>query len=339
MKFWDTPHASGAMIRSVLFESRILTNVPANFPSVRPHSIFLPPEASSQKLPVLYCLAPWTNAGRNALAWEPFKEDLPSRLMRLISDKLMPPCIVVCPDLFIDYGGSQFVDSAWVGDHGRHLIEELVPWVEQNLPVLPGTRYRGAFGRSSGGFGALRLAMDNPGSFSAVACHSGDMGFDWVYRRSLIDLCTALVKYSNPLQYLEFIQSQKKISGWDIHIMMLLGMCAFYSPNVQIPWGFDLPIDIRTGQVDEAVWGRWVDHDPVAMIRRQNTIDALSKLKFLYIDCGNRDQYFLQYGSRQFTKGLSRAGVEHLYTEFDDNHSGTSYRFDESLPKMLTSMT
>lgn len=339
MTIWTIPHSTGAKIVGWQQESKLLKTAPSRFASTRPHTAFIPPQKSAEKMPVLYCLAPWTSAGRTQLQWEAFREDLPTRLMRLIQNKIIPACVVVCPDLFIDYGGSQFIDSEWVGAHASHMVEELVPWVEANLPVLPGAKHRGVFGRSSGGFGALRLAMDFPGVFHAVACHAGDMGFDWVYRRSLIDLCTGLVKYPDPLAFMDALKQQKKISGWDTNILMLLGMCAFYSPNPHTPWGFDLPIDLKTAEVIDAVYSRWQAHDPVILAQQSRHQEALGKLSCLFIDCGNRDQYFLQYGSRRLSKILKGAGVSHTYSEFDDNHSGTAYRYDESLPQMLAQLT
>jgi S-formylglutathione hydrolase FrmB len=270
--------------------------------------------------------------------WEAFKEDFPSRLMRLIETKTLPPCVVVFPDLYTDFGGSQFIDSSCFGSHASHIVLELIPYVEQKLPVLPGVRHRGVFGRSSGGFGALRLAMDFPGSFAAVACHAGDMGFDWVYRRCLIDLCTALAKFQSAEKYLDFTLQQKKISGWDTHILMLLGMCGFYSPNIKCPLGFDLPIDINSGKINEEVYALWNNHDPLTKIEERKTQDALHNLSCLFLDCGTKDQYFLQYGSRQFVEALKKHSLKYEYQEFDDNHSGTNYRFDVSLPKMLSAL-
>ena len=81
----------------------------------------------------------------------------------------------------------------YFGPHGDYIVHELIPYVE-NYPVKKGMKHRGVFGRSSGGFGALRLAMDYPNTFNAVASHSGDLGFDSVYRRDLIDMCNGLEK-------------------------------------------------------------------------------------------------------------------------------------------------
>lgn len=319
-------------------ESTLLANTPSKFSPLRPHRAFIPREAGQHSLPVLYLLAPWLSAGRAMFQWEPFREPLAVRVRRLIDDGHMEPCIIVSPDLYTDFGGSQFVDSSWLGPHASYIVKELIPWVENYLPVMKGASHRGVLGRSSGGFGALRLAMDFPNTFGAVACHAGDMGFDWSAQKSLIDLCTALIKFNHPLDYLTWAYQQKKLSGWDTHILMLLGLCAFYSPNPNEPWGFDLPINLKTAEINRDIYQNWTVHDPVQRAQSEFSQNALHNLKLLFIDCGNRDQYFLQYGSRKLSKILSQAGVKHTYQEFDDNHSGTAYRYDESLPRLVKAL-
>ena len=261
------------------------------------------------------------------------------RLTRLIDSRKIEPCIVVSPDLYTKFGGSQYINSDFFGSHGDHIVKELIPFVEEHFPVKAGAKHRGVFGRSSGGFGALRLVMSYPDTFAAAACHSGDMGFDAVYRRDLIDLCNGLKRYDGePQKFLDDCLNANKISGNQVHLLMLLGMCASYSPDLHCPDGFELPIDLYSGVVDETVWGRWMQHDPVELADSVDNLEALNKLDCLYIECGNRDQYNLHYGSRQFVAKLEKHGVKHKYLEFDDNHSGTSYRYDVSLPYMLDAM-
>ncbi len=337
----DIPRPNGSVIRHFSMESRIIAQTSAGgFASIRPHVAYVPalptPDA---KLPTVYLLAAWMGAGRSMFNWEPHREDLASRLDRLITTKVIPPCVVVCPDLYVDYGGSQYVNSDWIGHHGDHIVHELVPFVERHFPVLTGAQHRAILGRSSGGFGALRFVMDYDDSFAAVGCHAGDMGFEWVYRRSLIDICVGLSKLRDPQLWLQELRKQKKLSGFDTHVLMMLGMCAFYSPNKATPLGFDIPISIRNGEIIEPIWQRWLDHDPLTRLDHQHAVDRLGRLKALYMDCGNRDQYFLQYGARQFSAKAEQLGIKHTYAEFDDNHSGTSYRFDESLPRLLTAIS
>lgn len=317
-------------------QSAVLQGNPAGVDAARPVTVFLPAaalESPERRFPVLYCLAPWTSAGRQQMDWEPFKESLPDRLQRLMDAGALKPCVVVCPDLFTDFGGSQYINSSYLGRQADHIVEELIPYVEAHYPVLKGPASRAVFGRSSGGFGALRLAMDRPGTFAAVACHSGDMGFDLLYRRDLVDLCYALARHSGSVSsYLTALRKGPKIGGKDVHILMLLGMAATYSPDATAPDGYRLPIDPMTGALDEEVWQKWLAHDPVHMIEQSQCREALQQLRYLYLDCGNKDQYHLHFGMRQLKQKLQGQGIHHQIFEFDDNHSGTSYRYDVSLP-------
>ena len=61
-------------------------------------------------------------------------------------------------------------------------------------------------------------------------------------------------------------------------------------------------------------------------------VEALRSMRFLFIDCGFRDQYQLHFGARQMRDALLAANVVHEYQEFPDNHSSIDYRLDQSLP-------
>ena len=58
----------------------------------------------------------------------------------------------------------------------------------------------------------------------------------------------------------------------------------------------------------------------------------LGKLNAIYMDCGWRDQYHIQYGSRLIAQQLGEHGIKHRYEEFDGTHSGIDGRMDISLP-------
>ncbi len=312
-------------------ESPLLKGNPSGFEARRPLTVLVPEGDSRDRFPVLYNLAAWTRAGRTAAQWEPFRESLTDRLERLTQSGVMKPSLVVCPDLYSWYGGSQFINSSYFGPHADHIVKELLPYIEANYPALPGAASRAVFGISSGGYGALRLAMDYPGEFAAIACHSGDMGFELLYRRDLVEFCYALARYSGSVDaYIEALKKLPKLSGKDTHLLMLFGMAGFYSPNHKA--GYDLPIDPLTGEVRDDVWRRWLEHDPVVRLDKPEVQAALRQLKLLYIECGSRDQYHLQFGARQLRKKLEGFGIAHKGFEFDDNHSGTSYRYDISLP-------
>ena len=60
--------------------------------------------------------------------------------------------------------------------------------------------------------------------------------------------------------------------------------------------------------------------------------DALRSLKAIYIDCGKRDQFFLDLGAEAFRQALEAIGVTDVFFElFDGTHSGIEYRYPLAL--------
>jgi S-formylglutathione hydrolase FrmB len=111
---------------------------------------------------------------------------------------------------------------------------------------------------------------------------------------------------------------------------MMLCMAASYDPDPAAPNGFRLPFNLETGERIESRWRAWLAHDPIHMVKRH--AKALRSLRGIYVDCGWADQYHIHYGARILSKRLAGLGIEHVYEEFDDNHSDIDYRMDISLP-------
>jgi hypothetical protein len=65
----------------------------------------------------------------------------------------------------------------------------------------------------------------------------------------------------------------------------------------------------------------------------------LRRLKLLYIDCGIKDEYNLQFGARIVHSKLDKLNIHHIYEEFDGGHMNTSYRYDVSLPKIYSALS
>src|SRR3972149_5021296 len=61
-------------------------------------------------------------------------------------------------------------------------VKELVGYVDTYYRTMASRNHRGLNGKSSGGFGALVVAMRNPQLFGAVGSHSGDMYFEACYK-------------------------------------------------------------------------------------------------------------------------------------------------------------
>jgi hypothetical protein len=241
------------------------------------------------------------------------------------------PTLVVLPDCFTALGGNQYIDSAGTGSYMRYLVEEVLPFVETRFPVRPGREHRAVFGKSSGGYGAIVHGMLRPDVWGAIACHSGDMYWEYCYLPPLPRLLKKLLEFDGDVaRFLEKAWSKEKLSHDESDVLMTIGMAAHYDGDPEAPLGFHLPIRWPDGAIVEERWQRWLRWDPVRLVESHG--DALGRLRAVYIDCGRKDQYHLLWGARMVHASLERQGIEHRYEEFDDDHSDVDYRMDVSLP-------
>lgn len=83
--------------------------------------------------------------------------------------------IVVMPDTHRFF----YVNDARPGGpaYEDHLIKDVVGFVDRVFPSIRHRRGRAVAGLSMGGFGAMMLAMKNPGMFCAAVSHSGALLF------------------------------------------------------------------------------------------------------------------------------------------------------------------
>lgn len=330
---------SRGRVQMVEFESEVLRGNPAGDPHVRRVPVWLPPSYDAEparRYPVLYVLGGFTSRGRTLLndnLWSPSLDD---RLDGLVAAGRCGELIVVMPDCATRFGGSQYLDSAATGRYGEHLVAELVPWVDARFRTRATRDARGVAGKSSGGFGALTLGMTHADRFAAIACHSGDMYFEFCYGPDLPKACSVLQEAGGARAFLERFEARPQKGHDDFLALNILAMAACYSPDPAAELGIALPFDLGTSALRDDVWARWLAHDPLRLVERHAA--ALRSLKLLYLDCGKRDEFHLHHGARRFARELERLGVPHHYEEFDDGHMNVPYRYDTSLPLLARAL-
>lgn len=338
--------------------SRILEGNPLRDPHVRKLGVWLPPQydgSGRKRFPVLYDLVGFTGSGLAHTNWKPFGDNVPERAARLIHEKKMGPAILVFPDCFSALGGNQYVNSTAIGNYADYLTQEIIPFVDREFRTLASREHRGCFGKSSGGYGAIVHGMKYAKHWGAVADHSGDAYFDFVYRHDWPNTLAELAKHRLPKRkpgaydakrearrmadgrddgrirrFLQHVWKKEKLSGKEGHCIMNLCMAATYDPDPRVPNGFRIPFNAETGELIAERWRNWRRHDPINLVSRYRA--SLRSLRGIYIDCGWRDQYHIHYGSRILSRRLAEAGIRHRYEEFDDDHSDIDYRMDVSLP-------
>jgi len=323
-------------VRIESFESPALKENPAGDPWKRSIPVVLPRRRGRERYPVMLVLAGFSSSGLSFLNWHGWTPSLPQRMDRLREEGALGDVIAVFPDGFTRYGGSQYINSTATGRYEDMIVQDLVAWVDARYPTLTDPRHRAILGKSSGGYGAFVLGMRHPDVFSAVACHSGDMYFEYCYGHDFPRLLRFLDRNGDVRGFLKaFFDAPKKTSDL-ILAMNLVAMAAAYSPDASRPGDWLLPFDPRTGEIREEVWSRWLAQDPVRLCETHAA--ELKKLRLLFLDCGKKDQFHLQYGLRILSRRLEALGVPHVVEEYDDDHTDTSYRYEVSLARIWESI-
>ncbi len=326
------PSAFHGAVETRPFESHVLQGNALGDPHVREVPVYLPPAAlDGERLPVIFCLAGFTGRGQSMLETHPWKTGAVLAYDRALKSSGAPGCILVMPDAFTRLGGSQYVNSSATGRYADHVAEELVSFVDGSYPTLDGAR--GVCGKSSGGFGALHLAMRYPGVFRAAASISGDCDFELPLGAEMVGAARALLPHGgDPAPWLEQFAEGHDLGGDGHAAINVIAMSACYAPNPESPLGFDLPFDPETCARREDVWERFLAFDPVVAARAH--ADALKGLDLLYLEAGLKDEFGLQFGLRRLVRVLAELGVPHEHVEHEGGHFGLDRRYAEVLPRI-----
>lgn len=265
--------------------------------------------------------------------WE---ENIQQRLDRLIGEGSVRPLIAVLPDASTRYGGSQYMNSSATGRYEDQFLE-LVAHIDSVYPTRADPAHRAVAGHSSGGFGALRLAMLHPELFGLVADHSGDKYFEMSFQPEFGEFLRYVERVGDEgIQELLAAPGEALRQGASFIALNALAMSACFAPNPKSPLSFDLPVDLHSGELRSEVWERWLAVDPLNMVAEH--VDALRSLRLLYFDCGRFDEYNLLYGARIFAKRLRQHQIPFRYEEFEGGHRNIRFRYDISLAAISEAM-
>ncbi|HBL16594.1 MAG: hypothetical protein A2X36_15935 [Elusimicrobia bacterium GWA2_69_24] len=306
---------------------------PLGDPRLREIPVYLPAsyaQATEKRYPVVFFLTGFSGTPDGIVHAHPWKESLIAKLDRLIASRKVDECILVIPDCFTRYGGSQYVNSPGTGRYEDHIVSELVGYIDAKYRTLARAEGRAVMGKSSGGFGALHLGMRHPDVFSHVVCHSGDVFFEMCCLPEAPKCVNALSKFGGSFaRFLKAFDAARDKNALPHELILLAAMASCYSPNPRSPLGFDLPFDEETGEVIPKVWERWLAFDPVRLAPRR--VKDLKKLKTLFFDCGSKDEYHLHLGARKFARVLRTLGVPHVYEEHGRGHFDMNERYERGL--------
>ena len=139
-------------------------------------AVYLPPQAATQKLPVLYWLSGLTCTEQNFITKAGAQRYAAEHGVIIVAPDTSPRGDDVADAEGYDLGkGAGFYVNATQAPWSSHyrmydyIVEELPALVEANFPV---TEARAISGHSMGGHGALVIALRNPGRYRSVSAFS-----------------------------------------------------------------------------------------------------------------------------------------------------------------------
>ncbi|HJL50142.1 MAG TPA: alpha/beta hydrolase-fold protein, partial [Polyangiaceae bacterium LLY-WYZ-15_(1-7)] len=243
----------GRIVESRL-ESAVLKDNPLGDPHVRDVLVYLPPgyDEGDARYPTVTMLPGFAATHRSVLGFSPWKPNTVERFDAQIVAGECPPAILVLPDCMTRWGGSQFVDSAATGAYQTYLAEEVLPHVDATFRTIPKREARAVVGRSSGGFGALRLGLDRPDVVAVVGSHAGDAAFDVSMRPMLLPAAIAIAAAGGLEAFAERVVDGGPRGGMEFDGVFVLASSAAYAPEPAAPAPHcALPMDLRTSELLE----------------------------------------------------------------------------------------
>jgi PKD repeat protein len=245
----------------------------------------------------------------------------------LIKREMILPVILVIPDGSVPpYISSVYTNSDLYGHFEDFIAYDLVNFIDTNYRTIQDPKKRSIMGHSTGGYGAMKLALKHPDIFCGVASHSGELDLNllvslWANR--------VLTEYGNSPPYNYYPEA----GTWSFYMTMLAGA---FSPNLNDPpYYVDFPLDVN-GDVDDVVLARWHNHNPATLAAQFDNNVNLS----IYFDCGINDELYLYPMNRAFADSLDSLGMIYEFQSYFGNHfDQLSERFPVSLSFLNSVMT
>lgn len=319
--------------------SQSLVGNPLSDPHHREVMVYTPPSYNKdveRHYPLLMVLAPYAGTHWGLLQDKMWEKNFLVMLEEAFATGTQE-AVVICPDASNRWGGSQFLNSAATGRYQDFLVDDVLSAVESKYRILPGAR--GVVGRSSGGFGALRLMTDRPGVFDAVGAHAPDAMFE-VSLRPRFTAAMIKLRQESLSDFMARTKGTGPTQASDFEFMMLIAETAAYAPehrapdvSSQLPFT-TLPVS-ADGHLNEEVFKNMCKQDPLQILKQTQ---LTPKPKLVFLDAGNADEHGLQIGAERLAEALRAQGVTVVHEEFKGTHRGTAHRYARSIPLLLQAL-
>lgn len=275
----DEPAPKGTVQRVKVHGQLLEGNLSGDSPD-RNVSVYLPAsydKNSDKRYPVVYFLHGYTDDDAKFYGFREHWMTLPPILDKVFAQDASREMIVVTPDAYTLFHGSMYSNSVTTGNWEDFIAKELVGYIDSHYRTIAGPGSRGLSGHSMGGYGAWRIAVKYPDTFSAVyllspCCLSSPPSMDAI-----------------PQSYLE-ADAIETVDGFQhagFGTRIVFASAAAWSPNpANPPFYVDLPVE--DGALQPHVLKKWDAN------RLLNTLDQnifnIRMLDAIAFDAGDRDR-------------------------------------------------
>jgi enterochelin esterase family protein len=307
--------AHAARMEVLEVAGRTLRENPLHDPVVRRVAVFSPAQsAAGTPLPVVYYLPGYGGSSEDVIA-QGASSWVAQVVEKLAAEGL--PLVIAVPDCRNRWGGSQYLNSTAQGNYADYLADEIVPAVEAQHPAAKGRGGRVVAGHSSGGYGALMLAMARPALFGAVVALAPDSDFEVTHRPvverpnvrrvtpKVVAACTVPAKDAPPPP--------------DDFVALIFGLSAAYAPVGPVQPGRFHWLYNEAGEFQPKVWQQWLDKDPLLIIRKR--ADAFARDQRIYLDGASRDEWGFNVSARRMFDVLRERASPVTFYEPAGGHS------------------
>ncbi len=284
-------------------------------PDGRAVTVYLPPSYAKEKrrrYPVVYLLHGFAANHRAFMAGAYQNLNVRISMDSLIRAGAVKEMIVVTPDARDAYDGSFYTNSPATGNWEDFIVHDLVAYIDKHYRTIPKRTARGITGHSMGGFGAFRVGMRHPETFSAIYLLSA-------YGLGIGDSLPTIA--ATPAWKAALgVKDRSEVLKAGFVADLYIAMAAIYSPDPRnAPLYLELPYRLAGDSLVaiDSVARRW-RNTPMAMVPRYAA--NLRKMAIAF-DAGTKDPFTdIPDNVTLLDSLLTSLGVAHSAELYDGNH-------------------
>ncbi len=302
-------------IEEVTVPAPSLANNLIGTPTEQIAAVYLPPSyrrASGRRYPVIYLLHGIFDSHETWVEHVGIK----ARLDRAIAARSMPEAIVVMPDGGNTYGGGFYRNSPVTGNWRDFVTRDLVGFVDGRYRTLARPGGRALAGWSMGGYGAIHIAMEQPGLFSIIYAISPcciapveDLGF-------------GNDAWHRAFAYDDVSDVQAAAESNDFYTIAAIGVMSAFADRVEDgPFHIRFPLKLENGQFepDGEAYDGYVARFSLSRVAEART--ALLGLRAFGVEYGVDDQFaHIPVATRAFSQRLADLRIPHRLDVYAGDH-------------------